>query len=513
MLNAWQPDGNRAIGRFIDPTWNEQSEEWLQLDARLPPDHLARRIDRVVQCLDLTPLIDSYAGVGRKALPPDLMVKIVLYEIHSKKLSPAQWSRDVREHEPLRWLARGVAPSRTRLYEFRNRIAPYVDDWNAATLARAIDENVTPVCRGALDGSFVAAAASRRQLANEQRLTRRRRLVQAALLGQLQNCERPDWLASTLPGLARQKRTYDGAAYILCGRLELNQRRRSCKRKPPDKVLVSLTDPESALGRDKFDVFRPLYNVQLLCDLDSPLILSYDTLAITHDAGQVGPMLERTADLTGRKVSQLLADSGYVSLRDVETCETAGVELFAPWQENSYSEKLGKKKASNQFTQIPKTEFLWRTEEQTFVCPEGHRLQFQSTKKERRLDYDVTLRLYACPPEYCCACLRQTECTPRPEKGRTVSRLENEELLDSLRERMQTPEAKTLYKLRARTVELAYADMKEHRGLRRFRSRSLLRARTQVALVVLVHNLLTVDRILDQRLVEDKTVVTLTAVA
>ncbi len=44
MLNAWQPDGNRAIGRFIDPTWNEQSEEWLQLDARLPPDHPQDRI-------------------------------------------------------------------------------------------------------------------------------------------------------------------------------------------------------------------------------------------------------------------------------------------------------------------------------------------------------------------------------------------------------------------------------------------------------------------------------------
>jgi len=98
MRNAWQSDGNRAIGRFIDPTRNEQSEEWLQLDARLPADHLARRIDRVVQCLDLTALIESYAGVGRKAYPPDLMVKIVLYEIHSKKLSPAQWSRDVREH-------------------------------------------------------------------------------------------------------------------------------------------------------------------------------------------------------------------------------------------------------------------------------------------------------------------------------------------------------------------------------------------------------------------------------
>jgi hypothetical protein len=75
-----------------------------------------------------------------------------------------------------------------------------------------------------------------------------------------------------------------------------------------------------------------------------------------------------------------------------------------------------------------------------------------------------------------------------------VSRMENEHLLDELRERMQTPEAKALYKLRSQTVELAYADMKGHRGLRRFRSRSLRRAKTQVGLAVLTHNLLAVQR-------------------
>ena len=70
-------------------------------------------------------------------------------------------------------------------------------------------------------------------------------------------------------------------------------------------------------------------------------------------------------------------------------------------------------------------------------------------------------------------------------------------MLQVLRQRMETAEAKRLYKMRSQTVELAYADLKEHRGLRRFRSRTLRRAKTQVALSVLVHNLLTLTGALD----------------
>jgi hypothetical protein len=45
-----------------------------------------------------------------------------------------------------------------------------------------------------------------------------------------------------------------------------------------------------------------------------------------------------------------------------------------------------------------------------------------------------------------------------------------------------------LYGKRKRTVELCFADHKEHRGLRRFRSRGLRRAQCQVGLLVLAHN-------------------------
>ena len=56
--------------------------------------------------------------------------------------------------------------------------------------------------------------------------------------------------------------------------------------------------------------------------------------------------------------------------------------------------------------------------------------------------------------------------------------------------RMATPEAKQLYRLRRQTVELRYADMKEHRNLQRFTGRGLRRATAQLAATVLVHNLL-----------------------
>lgn len=39
---------------------------------------------------------------------------------------------------------------------------------------------------------------------------------------------------------------------------------------PPESVLVSATDPQAVLARDKLNVFRALYSPQLLRDLDSP---------------------------------------------------------------------------------------------------------------------------------------------------------------------------------------------------------------------------------------------------
>src|SRR5262249_35923064 len=58
---------------------------------------------------------------------------------------------------------------------------------------------------------------------------------------------------------------------------------------------------------------------------------------------------------------------------------------------------------------------------------------------------------------------------------------------------------KAIYRLRGQTIELVFADFKEHRGLRRFSGHGLARVRTEVALEVLVHNLLVLHRFSSQK--------------
>ena len=101
---------------------------------------------------------------------------------------------------------------------------------------------------------------------------------------------------------------------------------------------------------------------------------------------------------------------------------------------------------------------------------------------------------YRCPAEHCVTCPRREACTSSPKSGRSVSRLEHEDLVEELRARMETPEAKELYKLRRQTVELRYADLKQHRQLRRFNHYGPRRARAQIGAAVLAYNLLILQK-------------------
>jgi hypothetical protein len=151
-------------------------------------------------------------------------------------------------------------------------------------------------------------------------------------------------------------------------------------------------------------------------------------------------------------------------------------------------------------TQIPKGNFTWLPDEQTYQCPQGHRLQALGWRNDKRSSTDtVRVQPFRCPPEHCRACPVRERCTKSPQSGRTISRGEHDDLIEALRQRMQTPAAQALYKWRRQTIELAYADTKEHRELRRFSGHGRRRAETEVGLLTLVHNLLTVHRAVTER--------------
>jgi transposase len=473
-----------ADARFAPPPWSDDAPQRLDLQQRLAPDHLAQRIEQAVLCLDLSAFLQVYGRTGSLPYRPDLLLRAVLYEVQRGQHRPAQWHRDARESEPLRWLLRGCQPSRSVWYAFRDRLGPFLDEWHRQVLARAVADGRTPACRGALDGTLVAANASRHRLVSDTTLGKRQQQLAQALADDErgeQPKDPPAWMARRPSGRQQQQRRLEQARTRMDQRRAYQQGKRSSKRKAAAVVVVSLSDPEAAVGRDKEKVYRPLYNVQVVDDLDSPLVLGYEVFAQPNDAGLLGIMLTRLEQALGHRPPLLLVDGSYTGGADLAAAQAAAVTVYGPLPAEESSPK-----------QIPKREFVWSSDERTYQCPQGHRLELEKiTRQKRSTPEEVMLQQYRCPPEHCRSCPRREGCTPNPQRGRSISRSEHEELIEALRERMKREEAKELYRLRSQTVELVNADWKEHRQLRRFSGRSLKRARIQVGLMVVSHNLVT----------------------
>jgi transposase len=482
---------------FADPPWNEDDPLRQAIDARIPIHHLARHVDAVVDQLDLSNLRASYSGRGSKPSPPNLMLKIVLYQLACGKPSPAELFRDTRESEPVKWLGRGIQPARSVCYDFWNRVARYVDDWIGQVLRAARENGLLRGGRAAQDGTAIAASASRHRMVKDETLARRANELDLAIAAdkQLQPVNAPRWMAQQPDTRLLQRDRYHRAEEQMRQLHAENQLRRPGKRQDSKKIVVSTSDPDAVASRDKFHVFRPLYNVQLLRDVDSPFILAYQVYNRNHDSDRLMPLVERCLELSGSKPHTMLVDAGYVSIFDLAACELLGVTLYGPVSENDFSETNGRQPQTNNKTKLPKHRFQWMPQEHAYGCPQGQRLEkigqgFVKRHGQRQLRTEV----FRCAAETCAACRLRPQCTPRSKSGRTITRMEREELVEALRDRMATPEAKELYRLRGQTIEQPFAEVKEHRGLRRFCRRGLRMAKAQIGASVLCHNLLALQQ-------------------
>jgi transposase len=479
LLSAGMAANSRL--RFAQPPWTDDDPRRREIGDRLPANHLARRIDQAVARLDLSTIFGAYAGTGSPAHAPDLLLRAVLYEVQRGQHSPATWFREAYESEPMRWLLRGCTPARSCWYSFRTRIGPHLDGLNRQVLHQAVAQGVTPATRGALDGTPVAANASRRKLVNAATLAERIGLL--AVNRTTDNSKSPAWMARTSIGRCWQRRRLQQSQVRLNELQAQNRARKRSKQCNAERVRVSPADPDAALGKDKEGVFRPLFNVQLVDDLDSTLVLGYAVLNQPNDAGAVGPLLARVATLVGHCLDTLLADTAYTGGPDLAAAAEIGVKLYGPLPKDGA-------RADKHF---PKSRFTWLSAEKAYVCPHGHRLTYAASSRNKRSGPgSVLVHSYRCPPQHCMTCPLASKCTPRPDQGRTVSRSEYEELVEALRERMNRAEAKELYRRRCQTVELIAADWKEHRKLRRFSGRGLAHATCQIGLMVLAQNLLSI---------------------
>jgi transposase len=464
-------------------------------------NHRVRWLDGFVNGLDLSSLCEKYRGVGSEAHRPDLMLKIVLYQVLEGSLSPASWSKAITESIPLLWLGRGIQPSRTALYNFRDRVGDVIQDIHAIMVRQAIADGLIDPKEGVQDGTTFRACASRHRTINRKVLLRRQEELQAAIAqdetGQ-PPVTVPQWMAKTPRGRQQQAERYAKAREKLELRLSENARRPKDKRLDENKVTISTTDPEAPLGRDKEKVYCPLYTPQLVVDPDSRVPLAFEVFAQATDAGTLPPLLDAAARVIGHPLEAVSADAAYATLLDLQECAKRDVELFAPAQENDFTEKKRAQRGVEE--RIDREAFTWLPAEQTYACPQGHRLDYRGKEsKRRRGDQKVVEHRYHCPAEHCRICPLRDRCVRDPNHGRTIKRLEGQEILDAHRAKMKTPEGQAHRKRRGQIIERHFGDAKEHRNLRRLHGRGLHRARAEIGLVIVAQTALAIKTLREAR--------------
>ncbi len=92
--------------------------------------------------------------------------------------------------------------------------------------------------------------------------------------------------------------------------------------RPTDQV--NLSDEDSRIMPVAGGGFEQCYNAQAVVAAGS--LLAADVVQAPNDKRQLAPMLNKLAALPGDQPETLLADTGYFSAANVETCQAAGIE-------------------------------------------------------------------------------------------------------------------------------------------------------------------------------------------
>jgi len=465
-------------------------------------------VESIVGELDLSFINACYSDRGSDSYPADVLLRIALYCILDGRPSPNQWARMAQTCSAVRFLARGLRPSRTTLHRFRDKSKVFIDDVFRQLLILAQKDAFLDGDEASIDGTFIDALASRHRLVNQVTLDKRQAKIAVKIQEDMQETIKvdpnplPTWMAKTPGGRIEQQSRFEEAKVVLAEKLTKNSKKQKSERLDESKVFVSTSDPGVPISRNKQKVFGPLWPTQFVTHNESGLILAAHVFANATDCGTIGTMIDMTRTNLSIDLNKLYADAGYTSTCDIRACKQRNVELIAPVNENSFTEQLLKEKqnASPKQQVFSRDRFVFDYKAQTCKCPNGE--VATATKDGTRIlangDSLQTYRLNF-PTSKCQGCPLRGQCLPDGQSNRRLRLTEGEEEVVAHKAKM-TPEVLSHCRaVRAQTAEKAFADGKTRACLERLGCKTIERARAITLLHLLAMNLKRLSRLRQTR--------------
>ena len=131
------------------------------MDEWLPQDHLARFVVEVIDQMDLSELVRQYAGRGSDAYHPSMLLGLLVYGYASGVHSSRRIERACHDSVAFRFIAANTQPDHDSIATFRRRFLPQIEKLFVQVLLLAREMNCLKLGNIALDGTKIAANASK----------------------------------------------------------------------------------------------------------------------------------------------------------------------------------------------------------------------------------------------------------------------------------------------------------------------------------------------------------------
>jgi transposase len=336
----------------------------------LPEKHLARFIAGVVDELDLSGIVSQYGrkdGRGKAAYHPALLVRLLLYGYAVGVRSSRKIEKATYETIAFRYLAADEHPDHDVIADFRKTHLEALSELFVTALRLCQKAGLVNLGQIAIDGTKLAAHASRQQSKSYERLSQKEKELsdqvqqlmsqaeavdaQEDAAGSKGKCgdELPEELATAERQLAKiraakqelEREARQKAEQAAREKTEQNgkahdeaQRKRWQRAKsgvPEATTQGNLTDPESRLMVDgSTKAFVQGYNAQVAAAGMPQILVAQAVTQESNDRQQLTPMVKQVEQNLGSRPDLTTADAGYWNTAEIAKLQAGQLDVLVP---------------------------------------------------------------------------------------------------------------------------------------------------------------------------------------
>lgn len=445
--------GNRDQQTLLPPS----------IEDYVPSDAPVRAYDAMIEAMDLASMgfvLDSHR-VGNSQYDPRAMLKLLVYGYSYGIRSSRKLERECHYNLSFIWLTGGLQPDHKTIAEFRRKNTSFLRKVIHQCARICIDLNLIDGNVLFMDGTRLRANASIEHSWTVEKCQKALTDLDRRIAELLSACETADQEESDQSSLVHLDER-------LANRKAIQSRIRSVleRLKAEEKHSLNTTDGDCVRLHSRQGSHAG-YSGQIVVDDAHGLIVNSDVVAENNDSKQFANQLDQANAVLDDPCKIACADAGfadYETLSDVDQQET---DVIVPPQTPS---------AQTADTPFDKSHFIYDEADDTYICPEGHRLTCKGFDSQKH-----SYSYYA--GAVCRTCTYLGRCTTNRLQGRKVRRYEFEKLRAALEQRYQEPDAQAIFARRKMRVEHPFGHFKRNLGAGYFLLRGLAGVRAEMSLL------------------------------